>query len=144
VKVFKFKPPPRPKEVDLNRLRPVAEEEGLTGYVHGKRASRGEELFARALDKQELDYVFSYLIYTPYQIPGQSNQIDFIVTVGERYPLEIDDEWIHKSAERRARDKMRDAILNEELEGWQPIERIPWTTEYTQEDADRIVGELFP
>ena len=142
-KTFKYKLRPRPPEMPLNRIAGASEDERLTGFVHGKEASDLEERFARALDGAGKDYQFEYLVLSNVGLPGEENQIDFVVE--DIYPVEIDGNFTHKSAEQKAHDQQRDAILNEQLSdwGWQPIERIPGDFLETQEAADQIVGEQF-
>ena len=143
MKPFRYKLRPRPPEMPLNRLAGLSEDERLTGFVHGKEASDLEERFARALDRAGKDYRFEYLVLSNVGLPGEENQIDFVVD--DIYPMEIDGNFTHKSAEQKAHDQQRDAILNEQLsdDGWHPIERIPGNFLETQEDADQIVLEIF-
>ena len=142
-KTFKYKLRPRPPKMPLNRLAGASEDERLTGFVHGKEASDLEERFARALDKNNHGYAFEYVILSNVGLPGEENQIDFVVD--DIYPVEIDGNFTHKSAEQKAHDQQRDAILNEQLSdwGWQPIERIPGDFLETQEAANQIVREQF-
>jgi hypothetical protein len=141
--VFRYKLPPRPPKQPLNRIQTTNEGERLTGFVHGKEASDLEERFARALDGAGKEYIFEYEVLGPTTIPGQENQVDFLVE--EVYPTEIDGEFTHKSAEQRAHDQLRDAVLNEYMskDGWQPINRIGGHRLQTQEDADRVVQETY-
>ena len=135
----------RPK----SKTGPGAEEE-LTGLVKGKKASDLEERYANALDELgNIDYYkFSVLIETPFQIPGQLNEIDFFVYVGPFvYPMEIDGEMAHKTQEQRAADMARDQMLNpiikQKWPGAMPIERIPgWKLE-TRDDARALVRRQF-
>ena len=142
-KTFKYKLRPRPPEMPLNRLAGARETERLTGFVHGKEASDLEERFARALDRAGKDYRFEYLVLSNIGLPGEENQIDFVVD--DIYPVEVDGNFTHKSAEQKAHDQQRDAILNEQLSdwGWYPIDRIPGDFLETQEAANQIVGEKF-
>ena len=83
---------------------------------------------------------------TPYQIPGQENEIDFVVTDYGTHPIEVDGMFVHKSAEAKAKDKLRDAILDDILgkQGWLPIVRVPGNELETQERAIEVVDSLFP
>lgn len=143
LKPYRYKLQPRPPKQPLNRLAGASNEERLTGSVQGKEASDLEERFANALSAAGKDYRFEVEIQGPVGIPGQENQIDFVVE--DIYPVEVDGGWVHHSAAKKAQDQLRDAVLNEHLKqyGWNPIERIPGTMLESQEDAENIVRELF-
>ena len=140
---FRYKLRPRPPKQPLNRLAGTSNDERLTGFVKGKEASDLEERFARALDAEGKEYQFEVEVTPPTSIPGQENQIDFLVE--EIYPVEIDGGIAHKGAAQKANDLLRDAILNDYLSGfgWFPIERIPGHKLETQEATATIVKELF-
>lgn len=142
-KPFKYKMPPRPPRMPLNRIETAHEGERLTGFVHGKEAKATEERHARALDAEGKDYQFQVEVTVPTTIPGQENMVDFLVE--DVYPQEIDGEWIHHTAAKKAQDEMRDAIIDNHMAqyGWQPIQRIRVSQEETQEDYDRRVQEMF-
>jgi hypothetical protein len=142
-KPFSYKLRPRPPKQPLNRIAGTSEDERLTGFVHGKEASDLEERFARALGGAGKDYIFEYEVVGPTTIPGQENQIDFIVD--DIYPVEVDGQFTHKSGAQKAHDQLRDAVLNEHLKqyGWNPIDRISGDKLETQEQADQIVREKF-
>lgn len=142
-KPFKYKQKPRPPKKSLNRLQGTAEGETLSGYVHGMEASPLEERFARALEFRNLEFIFQHKVQPPTQIPGQENELDFVVVYAGMQPVEVDGMWVHKSAEQKKKDELRDAILDDFLESWKPIIRIPGTDLKDQDDADRIVEELF-
>jgi len=128
----------------LNRMAGHSKDEVLTGYVKGRQASDIEERFARALYNTGKDFDFQQEFMTPHSIPGQEKEIDFVVRVGQPQPIELDGMFAHKSAEQRANDVVRDAILNETLEkyGYLPIIRIPGTELETQEDTLAVVEEI--
>ena len=147
---FQYKIP----KVDLGtepvRAEPTTVQEGLSGSVRGKKASDLEERFAIALDKlgNIQGYRFNVIVDTPYQIPGQSYQVDFIVyQYGLTHFIEIDGEYAHKTAEQKADDFARDQILSAFLEkGWpgaQPIVRVEGWRLSNQFDADLLVRRLF-
>jgi len=144
-RVFKYKLRPRPPRRPLNRIAGQSPDERLSGFVHGFEASTLEERFARALDNRELRFRFQQRIDTPYQIPGEENEIDFVVNEYGTHPIEVDGMWIHKSAAAKAKDKLRDAILDDILgkQGWLPIVRIPGNELETQERANEIVEGMF-
>ena len=144
-KPFRYKLRPRPPQQPLNRIKVSGEGERLTGFVHGKEASDLEERFANALDKLHYSYMFEYEVLSNIGVPGEENQIDFVVYSGGTWPVEVDGGFVHASASRKAKDKLRDAILNEQLgrEGWEPIVRIPGSDLESQEEADNVVREMF-
>lgn len=144
-KVFKYRLRPRPPRRPLNRIAGQSPDERLSGFVHGFEASTLEERFARALDNRGLRFRFQQRIDTPYQIPGQQNEIDFVVNEYGTHPIEVDGMWIHKSAAAKAKDKLRDAILDDILgkQGWHPIVRVPGNELETQERAQEVVEALF-
>jgi len=135
--------PPRPP---LDRIATVSGEgEQFTGSVHGKKASDLEERWAGAEDRADRDYIFQYFVQTPFSIPGKDREIDFMDTEETWQPIEIDGTYTHKTGTQKAKDKMRDAILNLELQkrGILPIIRIPGDDIPTPEDADRVLREIF-
>ena len=129
----------------LNRIRVSGEGEALTGSVQGKEASDLEERFARALDKRGYSYNFEYPILSAVGVPGEENQIDFVVQHEGVHPIEVDGFFVHKSASQKAHDKVRDAILDDQLanQGWERIVRVPGDNLQTQDDADEVVRELL-
>ena len=144
-KIFQYKLRPRPPKQPLNRIAGQSVDERLSGFVHGMEASTLEERFARALDGRGLRFTFQRRIDTPYQIPGQENEIDFVVEEYGTHPIEVDGSFVHKSAAAKAKDKLRDAILDDILgkEGWHPIVRVPGNELEDQERANEIVEALF-
>lgn len=150
---FKFEQEPNPPVT--NKKRPEAFEfsEELLGAVHGKPASALEERYANALKKLQKANVidgfnFAMNVPTPFQIPGQENEIDFFVWVANiLYPVEVDGAFTHKTGEQRAHDMIRDAILNDVLRkrypGAQPIHRIPGEYLETQAKADEYARSQF-
>ena len=138
---YKYKIKQKRPDWNLNRQRDIAHDENLTGFVHDIKASVLEERFARALSKHKKSFTFSYKVLPPTQIPGQANEIDFIVS--KIWPVEVDGTFVHKSAAQRAKDVLRDAILNDYLEGMMPIQRVPGYKMETQEMADSLVESMF-
>jgi len=144
-KPFAYKTKPRPTAWPVNRIRGKSEDERLEGFVRGKEASDREERFARALDKHGMRYGFQEIINTPYQIPGQKNEIDFIVDEFGTHPIEIDGTWVHKSASQKSADALRDAIIDDITSkwGWERIVRVPGADLESQEQANKVVEEIF-
>ena len=150
--VYQYKLDSRPKEEVWGRYRidEPATDEGLTGIVKGRKASALEERFARALRKaSQIDnWWFDVFVETEFQIPGQFNRVDFFVWVsGVLNPIEIDGDWVHKSAEQKNKDLERDAVLDVVLmkrySPVVPIVRIPGYKCETQESADQVVREMM-
>ena len=145
-KVFKFKPPSAPAPVSLNRLRPVGEQEQLTGLVQGQDASDIEERLARSLDKYPAtrEYEFQESYRAPRNVPGELRP-DFVVFLSgaTAQPLQPDGEYAHKTAEARQSDEEKDALLDEILRGTGalPTIRIPGHLLATQDQADAWVRE---
>jgi hypothetical protein len=142
-RVFKYKLPPRPPKQPLNRIAVTNEGERLTGFVQGKEASDLEERFARALTKAGREFRFQVEVTTAVTIPGEENQVDFLVD--DIWPTEVDGTFTHKTGSQRAHDELRDAIVNDTTRdwGWNPIRRVPGDTLDSQEEADRVVGEMW-
>ena len=130
-----------------NRIKKQGIGDPLTGIVSGKPASDLEEYYARALrgNARVEGFRFSVLYSTPFTLPGEQNEIDFFVEAGGTWPIELDGEIAHKTAEQISNDDDRDNILNEELakDGINPIQRIDGTEYKDQEDMDRWVLEHF-
>jgi hypothetical protein len=130
----KFVQPPQ-------KLKPDRVDDTQQYYVHGKKATDLEYFFATALDKFEHDYIFIYYFSTPFTVPGQEKQIDFMVD--DDYPYEIDGGYAHKSAQQKAEDLVRDQVMNEFLRkiGKKDITRVKETLVDTQEKANAFVEQ---
>lgn len=116
IRGFRF--PKRKRVVDDIRIseirtRAQQEDEGLTGYVHGKPAeSADEERFARSFDKYGLRFAYQVPIKTDYSMPEQDKQVDFIVDGIQ--PFEPRGRFPHHmSLAVEARDRIRELQLNE-------------------------------
>ena len=144
-KPFVYKIRPRVEAWPVNRIRKLSEDEVLSGFVHDMEASALEERFARALDKRGLRYAFQYIVTTPFQIPGQKSELDFVVEEYGIHPIEVDGTWIHKSSAQKSKVMLRDAILDDVLGkyGWKKIIRVPGNDLESQEMADKTVEEIF-
>lgn len=143
---YQYKRPNRRlNKMNLNRIKHEPEGEGLRGIVLNQKASALEERFARALRKIGLEFYFQVVVQTPFQIPGQLNTVDFLIVSGIAYPIEIDGDWVHKTEGQKKRDMLRDAVIDAKMakQGWQPIRRVRGHDLQTQDDADRVVRELF-
>lgn len=144
-KPFKYKKRRTARVERLNRMPREAEEEGLSGYVHGVRASALEERSAISLRKLGLEFIFQFEVVTAFSLPEQERKVDFIVHDGLSYAYEIDEiEFIHRGAESQQEDLLRDALVNEKLQklGIQPIVHIESTKLETQELSDQTWRDL--
>lgn len=139
--IYKYKLSPRPPRLKLNRERETAEGVLLSGFVRGQRASDWEEMFARVFNDYKLEFSFQVPVYIG--LPGQESLVDFVVM--DIYPLEIDHAFTHKSASQRAKDKVRDALIDERMKqyGWQPIYRAPVDGEADYDTAEQIAKDVF-
>ena len=121
-------------------------DEGLTGIVHGYSATDIEErmyrgLLANDVDVGNIEFQPSYI--AGRNMPGEIRP-DFAVYNGLIDVLFADDEFFHKTAEQRNRDKMNDSILFKRLEGRAlfPI-RVAGEDLETQEIANRSMEEVL-
>jgi hypothetical protein len=138
-KPFKYKKQRTARPERLNRIKQETDSEGLTGYVHGLKASDLEERSARSLNKMDIDFNFQFEVTTAFTLPGEERKVDFVVRQGLGYAYEIDEvEFIHRGAAAQQEDLVRDALINEKLAklGIQPIVHIPSTDLETQELSD--------
>lgn len=141
---------PEREYIRVQRPKPVTvgeNAEGLTGQVDGKSASDIEERFARALDQAGIGYEFLPVILAPANVAG-SVQLDFLIYFGNQlYPVQIDGDWVHSSAEAKAHDALQDALVDEYYasynSGAQPQQRIPGFKLSNQDQANAVVRELF-
>lgn len=130
----------------INRPKKLVEDEGLTGVVNGEAATDIEERFARALWKNKrvegFDFQNSY--FAGRNMAGEVRP-DFIVYAGTAFPVQVDGEFAHRTAEQKASDRAKDAMLDGLLTpmGAAPTQRISGELLQTQDDADRLVEELF-
>lgn len=138
-------PSNRNERMNTNRVKTFKDDEGLTGYVNGEKASDLEERFARALRLQNIEFSFQVDIQTSVSIPGEDKSVDFLVFRGLTYPVEIDGEIGHKTEAQKAEDAIKETLLNEIFgyQGVQPLMRVAWYDLENQDMADQIVKELF-
>lgn len=143
--LYRF-PKKKPFEWSPSPQRTSKPSEPAAYSVQGKRASALEWAFARALDQRQRSYIYEYEITTGWQIPGQENKIDFVVD-GNR-PFEIDGEIAHKHPDDKAKDKARDAVIDDMMtrRGWEQIVRIDastWRESNAEEKAQQAVEEYI-
>lgn len=148
IKPYKYqKERPIAKE-NLQRITHRQEDEELSGFVHGKPASDLEERFARSLDKKNQNFIFEFPVDTAYTLPEEEKMVDFIILTPIPQPVELDGIFIHKNAEKKYEDQLRDIQINEILEkqGYKPLLRItgdPIPLPEDQEISDEIVEKLL-
>ena len=143
---YRYPLEPTPPRTPLGRMGTVSGDgEQFTGAVHGKKASDLEERWAGAENRADRSFIFQYFVQTPFSIPDKDREIDFMDTEETWQPIEIDGTFTHKSGTQKAKDKVRDAIVNLELQkqGILPIIRIPGDDIPTPEDADRVLRGIF-
>jgi hypothetical protein len=147
LKPYKYKKMPGQFERrQVNRAEAELELEQLTGQVNGQRASDLEERFARALEKIKgiRRYDFQPSMIVDRNLPGEVRP-DFIIYSDTPMAVMIDGEFVHKSAEARARDQFNDAILYEHLRdfGFLPPIRVPGYRLQTQDEANAVAQDLI-
>lgn len=132
-------PPIKPKVVKDN--------EGLTGFVRGFRASDIEERFARALDKLGIYFWFQYKVETQLSLPDQDKRVDFVVfhTPGQPQPIEIYGVRWHSSSGDRNRDRARQREINEAGDDFNWLDLIViWEYDLAnQQMADAMARSIF-
>lgn len=155
-KPFKYK---RTKKQDIDiinlPLESADELERLTGFIGDQPASDLEERFANALGKLGARFEFRVQIMpgeNPYFLTGGSRnqtgavEIDFLIQQqGIMFPVQIDGEFSHKTAEQLERDKIQDQKLNDSFAqyGAFPVKRIRWDEIQDPTMADTIAGEIM-
>ncbi len=134
-------PSKRPANFNVNRLKPAVDDEGLSGWVHGKEASEDEERFARALEHHRKEYGFKVDI--PIAGSPDWKEVDFIVD--ELWPTEVDGFIGHDTSAEQGKDYIREIMLNETFKkmGLMPMTRVKWWQLETQEQAIFHVGNLY-
>ena len=125
------------------RVRPLAKDENLTGFVQGLPASDLEERLARSFYRFKIPFLFQVPIETSFSLPWQQKEVDFVVRGNQ--PVEPDGQISHYMKKgQRADDMVRDLYLNDAFRkmGWYPIIHIKYTKLDTQDMTDRTVREL--
>jgi len=138
-------PSGRDPGLNLGRLKSVSflrDAVPLTGWVHGLEASDLEERFARGLKTSELEFHFQVKIPV---MTLQKKVIDFLVDVGTKWPVSIEGYIGHSTAAQQGLDELRESLLNPIFLklGWMPLRRVKWHRLDNQDDADRVVREMF-
>ncbi len=154
---FRYKLPPKRgrdyEPLPVGRPRPQPDPElQLTGRYRGKKASDLEEVFGRALDKSPKVIWVQYqnLYGAPARNMAGAKTLDFLVYTGVLHLFQIDDEWIHKSASAKAKDRFSDAFIVQKLRtrGAKQVRRIKGNQlregrKASQEKADKLVEETL-
>ena len=128
---YKYQLPPRaglPRVPAKRLVSETKDELPLTGQIRGRKASDIEEVFSWALDLQ--DTVEWWQFRKSYGSPaGQVGfiELDFLIYTGALHMIQLDEDWIHHTAEDKAHDMRQDALLYEMLKykGVRPVVRIP-------------------
>jgi hypothetical protein len=109
-------------------------------------------MFGRALDKNKkvIWVKFQTLYGAPAKNVAGAKTLDFLIFTGVLHLIQIDDEWVHKSAATKAKDLFSDAFIFQKLayQGATPVRRIKGNQlregrKANQEKADRLVEEMF-
>ena len=153
---YRYKLPPRfgrPRRRVIGRPAPIIEDEDpLTGKIRGRGASDLEEIYSRALTKSEKVQWWKHniLFGAPARNVAGAKTLDFLVFTGVLHPVQIDDEWVHKSASTKAKDARSDQFIFMQLrgKGAKLVKRIKGNElrqgqKANQEKADRLVEEMF-
>ena len=160
--VFKFNRTPRPDRPRRSTgPTPGEAAEHLDVQVQGKRASDIEERLARAMNQSEgvEGYRFQVSYFAGHNLPGEY-RLDFLVEAdGQEFAVNPDGEFAHKSAEQKARDRLQDERLSDQLAGdlaappahWPSlgigvnglVARIPGGLLDDQPAANQLVREMF-
>lgn len=125
------------------RPRPVPEDEGLTGFVRGLKASDIEERFARALNKYRVPFEFQVFIPSNYSFPGEAKEMDFIV---RDQPVNVHGYIGHfHTSGQKWKDRVRDLMIDEVLvpKGYKPVKTVVQSDLDNQDIADMTVRRIF-
>lgn len=139
---------PRIQQVPFGKPSVQKQDEFLSGYINGMKATDIEERFARALNKDKrIDgFIFRMPIMSPRHMAGQI-ELDFLAQSGPHYyPVQIDGAYAHKNIGKQQDDAKKDILINEYLRKTYnalPIIRIKGIDLETQEEADIQERELI-
>ncbi len=131
------------KPVELKQV------ENLSGYINDGNnvlpASDLEERFAIALSKNpnvdNFEFQVSYI--AGQNLPGEV-RLDFAVwSKGQLYPIFVDGQFVHKTAEQQQNDIVQDMILDDQLTGAYPAQRISGEDLQSIPAAIAKVREIF-
>ena len=136
--------------------RKIDEEQELTGYIMGMKASDIEERFARALSYLGLNFGFRVQVANMGGQPvvlsqNERNQLGaiemdfFVERYGRFQPIQIDGEYSHKSSVQKEEDARKDASLNNLLKAWSalPVTRVPYYFLKDQDSTNRKAKEIL-
>jgi hypothetical protein len=136
------------KKPDAARMAPnETSAEPLTGMVMGQSASALEERAYRSIVKIPgvLAIEFQPSFLAGRGMPGEY-RLDFQVTMpGYIQPIQIDGEWIHKSAEAREEDEVKDIQFDNEMMGTGalPVRRVNELEIPDQARSDQLLREIL-
>jgi len=146
--VYKTTRPAR-GEVKYFPASPKAEE-GLTGYVHGQKASDLEERLAIALDFYGIPFIFQFEVDSAYSLPSEGKLIDLLVNDGGLWiPLEPGGGFFHRSPSQQEEERARQNTINPilMLQGIHPLGDPLYTLNFDEpvsiEQAKEIISRMF-
>lgn len=135
-----------PKSAGIGRHLFDMDTEVLAGSVQGKKASAGEERFARALQSMSVDgYYFRMAVGAERNLPGWK-ELDFLVIKGGMYyAFEVDTAFTHRNKQNA--DVLHDAIILNALQSlnlYPQVFHIDGEADLgTQELADQTARSYF-
>lgn len=142
---YEYRKPRTKKPVfTADRIKKVGGKEQLTGAVKGEPASDIEERLANALSANGVGYEFTVDFKTPFSVPGQPNNIDYLLYPRKQY-VEVYGEIGHGGAGEKGKDIVREAWINSELQK-QGLPKLQVVWYYDLQDADQanaVVKERF-
>lgn len=121
--------------------------EVLTGFVRGLPASNLEERFAIALDQSKdiVSYEFQPSYIGARNTSGEV-KLDFMVYQGgQMFPIQIDGDYVHKTAAQREEDKVKDEQLDQYLSPYlaMPTMRLKEDDISSVAEAKALIERLF-
>jgi hypothetical protein len=120
--------------------------EVLTGFIRGQPASNLEERFALALDQiSTLSYEFQPSYIGARNTSGEV-KLDFMVYQGgQMFPIQIDGDYVHKTAAQREEDKVKDEQLDQYLSPYlaMPTMRLKEDDISSVAEAKALIERLF-
>lgn len=145
IKPHKFPKREKPARFEtVERLTRTDDKRPLTGFVADLEASPEEERFARALRENNIGFSFQFELPVLTSLPGEEKIVDFIIGI-RRQPVEIFGRIGHESASDKAKDRVREIMINEEMrQKGRPLIEVIWYYELEDQDqANAVVREKF-
>jgi hypothetical protein len=144
---YKMRVAPTQKAQAAKQVRNEAVAESLTGMVMGQKASDLEERAYISIRKLSsvLGIEFQPSFLAGRGMPGEY-RLDFLIHMpGYIQPIQVDGEWIHKSAEAQESDRIKDAQFDNEMMGTGalPVRRVSELEMPDQVRSDRLFQEIL-